>query len=363
VTAIPRTRIAVIGTGWWATSHHIPSLLANADAELVALADIDAQRLEAAGNHFGIAMRARDPAEVLSTELVDGVIIATPHVTHYPLARAAIDAGLHTFVEKPLALKAPDAWDLVARAQRRGVHLSVGYTAQYTPAAAAVQGWFRAGELGSPIGFACVAATTNAPLFAGRAQEAAGHYGFGVAAPKVDTYSSPTQAGGGQAQTQLTHTVGMLLFETGLAVTSVFARMHCAGLAVDVVDAMVVELSDGSLGTISATGAIAVGRQQTQELRYFGPAAVASHDILLGRAHLATGDGRQLEVGPTDPAQPLPSDEPARAFVELIAGRGANHAPAAAAAQAVSVVEAFYESAASGMAVAPMTPDCVHQPG
>lgn len=349
-------RIAVIGTGWWATSHHIPSLIANSNAELVALADTDATRLEAAGEHFGIDRLFVDPEEMMGSGILDGVIIATPHIAHYDLARAALNAGLHTFVEKPLALRASEAWELVTLAERHDAHLSVGYTAQYTPAAAALRTWFSQDDLGSLLGFACVVATANEPLFAGRPEAHAGHYGFGIAAPKSTTYASPAVAGGGQAQTQLTHTIGMLLYVTGLTVTDVFARTNACGLAVDLVDAIVLRLSDGSLGTIASTGSVVPGQRETHELRYFGRDAAAVHDILRGVAELATVAGREVNVEPDEGSRPLPNGEPARAFVELIAGRGENRAPAATAAHTVAVIEAIYESAALGASVTPWMP-------
>ncbi len=52
-----RARIAVIGAGWWATEVHIPALLANPDAELVALVDTNPAKLASAMQHYGVAKR------------------------------------------------------------------------------------------------------------------------------------------------------------------------------------------------------------------------------------------------------------------------------------------------------------------
>ena len=341
-------RIGVIGAGWWATAHHIPSLLANPAAELVAIADVDIDRLRVAGRHFGIGKCYRDPFELLSPDVVDGVIIATPHRTHYALTKAALRAGIHTFVEKPMALISSEAWELAGLAETYGVHLSVGYTAQYTPAASALREWFAAGVLGELLGHVSIVATTVEPLLAGQGHDLGEHYGFVVAGPKADTYSDPTQAGGGMVQTQLTHTIGMLLYVTALQVVEVCAYTNSCGLAVDVVDAIILKMSDGSIGTISATGTVTAGQKETHELRYFGRAGTAIHDLLTGSVDFVGVDGRELHARPTDQAQPLPNEEPARAFVELIAGRGENYAPALPAAHTVSTIEAIYRSAESG---------------
>ncbi|HLZ08167.1 MAG TPA: Gfo/Idh/MocA family oxidoreductase, partial [Chloroflexota bacterium] len=313
-------------------------------------------RLRAAGCHFGIRKCCLDPSELLSPDVVDGVIIATPHRTHYGLARAAVEAGIHTFVEKPMTLASSEAWELAGLAETRGVHLSVGYTAQYTPAASALREWFAAGVLGELIGYASIVATTVEPLLAGQGGDLGEHYGFVVAEPKVDTYSDPAQAGGGMVQTQLTHTIGMILYVTALHVVEVCAYTSSCGLAIDVADAIILKMSDGSIGTISATGTVTAGQKETHEVRYFGRAGTAIHDLLMGSVDFVGTDGRELHARPTEHAQPLPNEEPARAFVELIAGRGVNYAPAVPAAHTVSTIEAIYRSAESGDPAIPAGP-------
>jgi predicted dehydrogenase len=128
-------RIGVIGAGWWASQYHIPSLLTYEGATLVAISDNDPERLELARRTFDVEHVFADPHELLASGLVDGVVIATSHDAHFPLAEAALEAKLHVLVEKPLTIVPADAWTLVDLADRNGVHLSVGYTAQYDRAA------------------------------------------------------------------------------------------------------------------------------------------------------------------------------------------------------------------------------------
>src|SRR5690348_813921 len=97
-------RIAVVGTGWWSIEHHIPSLLATSDAELVALVDPNAAKLARVAERYGIDRVHLDATELIAAGDLDGVIIATPHATHYDLAAQALDAGLHVLVEKPMVL-------------------------------------------------------------------------------------------------------------------------------------------------------------------------------------------------------------------------------------------------------------------
>ena len=72
------------------------------------------------------------PTELFTSGLVDGVLIAVPHVHHYPLAKAALDSGLHVMLEKPMVLESAHAWDLVDTAEARQLHLMLGYTYQFT---------------------------------------------------------------------------------------------------------------------------------------------------------------------------------------------------------------------------------------
>ena len=125
-------RIGVVGTGWWATQAHLPALSAYDGAEVAALADPDPRKLATAAERFGVGTTFEDANELFTSGLVDGVLIAVPHVHHYPLAKAALDSGLHVMLEKPMVLESAHAWDLVDTAEARQLHLMLGYTYQFT---------------------------------------------------------------------------------------------------------------------------------------------------------------------------------------------------------------------------------------
>jgi predicted dehydrogenase len=101
-----RVRIGVIGAGTFARSVLIPAL--GRGAELTAVATRTGVSARSTAQRFGAAFATTDPAEVLASEQVDGVIIATRHNLHAELAVAALEAGKHVFVEKPLALSDED---------------------------------------------------------------------------------------------------------------------------------------------------------------------------------------------------------------------------------------------------------------
>ncbi|HZC25699.1 MAG TPA: Gfo/Idh/MocA family oxidoreductase, partial [Actinopolymorphaceae bacterium] len=138
-------RIGVAGTGWWASTAHLPSLATYAGAELVAVCDPVGDRARAAAARFGVSGVFTDIADLLAADVLDGLVVATPHTSHHAVARAALDAGVHVLVEKPLTVTADDAWALVETAERAGLHLVAGYTYQHTSTAAFVRRAVREG--------------------------------------------------------------------------------------------------------------------------------------------------------------------------------------------------------------------------
>ncbi len=119
-----RFRIAVIGTRFWAESFHLPGLASRGEVELAALCGRDAAHAQGVADKFSIPHVYADWREMLAREKLDGIAITTPNNLHSPIARAAFDAGLHVICEKPLALNAAEAREMLTRATaRRRKHL------------------------------------------------------------------------------------------------------------------------------------------------------------------------------------------------------------------------------------------------
>src|SRR5439155_7503332 len=110
---VRKARIGIIGTGWWATYAHLPSLTSYERAEVVAIADPSAERLARAAEHFGIATQFADYQTMLDRADLDGVVVATPHTTHYAIATDVLRRGIALLLEKPMVLHAREARDLV----------------------------------------------------------------------------------------------------------------------------------------------------------------------------------------------------------------------------------------------------------
>jgi predicted dehydrogenase len=139
--------VAVIGAGYWG-----PNLARNAAAHpatrLAYVCDLDADRAHRVASTYAGAAATADFQRVLDDPLVEAVAIATPPSTHARLAIAALRAGKHVLVEKPLADSIEDAEAMIATAERHDRVLMCDHTYCYTPAVQYLRSIVHAGDLG-----------------------------------------------------------------------------------------------------------------------------------------------------------------------------------------------------------------------
>lgn len=128
-------RMAVIGVGWWANSVHVAQTNSHPGAELVALCARSEDKLRRAGEEFGVRALYTDFHELLASEALDAVTISTTHNAHYEIARAALEAGLHVFCEKPLGVNSVQTAELARLAEERGLKTMVAFTNRWVPEA------------------------------------------------------------------------------------------------------------------------------------------------------------------------------------------------------------------------------------
>jgi predicted dehydrogenase len=148
MSADGRATVAVAGLGPWGAN------LARNFNELASLAwicDQSPERLEAAAARYPAARATSSFDELLADDTVEAVVVATPVPTHAELARRALAAGKHVFVEKPMALGAEDAEALVALAEERGLALLPGHLLLYHPGVLKLKELVDAGELGEVL--------------------------------------------------------------------------------------------------------------------------------------------------------------------------------------------------------------------
>jgi predicted dehydrogenase len=138
-------RLALVGLGYWGP-HFARIANEHAEAELVWCCDRSERALELPQRRFPHVRRTSDFDDVLADDSVEAVIIATPTASHAELAVAALEAGKHILVEKPLAASVEEI-DRIAAARNDRV-VMVGHTFVYNTAIAAVRDLVGNGELG-----------------------------------------------------------------------------------------------------------------------------------------------------------------------------------------------------------------------
>jgi predicted dehydrogenase len=138
--------VALVGYGYWG-----PNLARNfhalASSDLRYVVDSNPQALAAPQRLFGCAT-STDYAAVLADPAVVAIAIATPARTHFALAAAALRAGKHVLVEKPLTMDVGEAQTLIELAAARNLTLMVGHVFEYNPAVRYIRAAIQAGELG-----------------------------------------------------------------------------------------------------------------------------------------------------------------------------------------------------------------------
>jgi predicted dehydrogenase len=115
--------------------------------ELVALADTDTHKAEMLSRRFDVPL-VMETADLLALEELDAVVLCTPNALHEELSIAALDAGKHVLVERPLALTSAGAARVVEAADRADRILTVGMPHRFRPEVAALRSFVAGGELG-----------------------------------------------------------------------------------------------------------------------------------------------------------------------------------------------------------------------
>jgi predicted dehydrogenase len=126
--------------------HHIRGYRTHPNAEVVAVSDLDEERLQQRGDEYGVPTRYLSGEEMLQVEDLDVVSIATPNKFHMPLTIAALEAGCHVLCEKPMALSADQARQMLAAAEKASKRLMINFSYRFTEQSIAlkdrVDAWF-----------------------------------------------------------------------------------------------------------------------------------------------------------------------------------------------------------------------------
>ena len=143
----PKTTVAVVGCGYWG-----PNLIRNfrslPDCRLKMMCDLNRQRLKHLHQLYPEVELSSDYDAVLADPEINAVAIATAVRFHFPMAKASLLAGKHTFIEKPMAASVAECEELIEIAQKQGLILMIGHTFLYSPAVRKIKEIVKSGDIG-----------------------------------------------------------------------------------------------------------------------------------------------------------------------------------------------------------------------
>ena len=338
-------RIGVVGIGWWAVFMHIPTLQGCKEAKVVAICDLDEERLRVAGDRFGIAARYRDLDRMLAQERLDGLVVATPHVAHAGPAVAGLEAGCHVLVEKPMATSMQDARAIAAAAERAGREVMVPTGLNFTKFSAKAAEWVRGGRIGALRHVVCQMGSPLDDLMAGKPMAETTDHLF---RPPASTWADPRRAGG-YGWGQLSHALAWVAYVTDTGVEQLGCLDVKSPSGVDYYDAAMGRLSGGA--TLALSGASTVPKHvgMHTDVRLYGTEGMASFSNLPARLELRRHDGHDEAMPLTDLEGVYDGSLPVKAFARLCAGEEVENASNARnGLRVTAALDAMYRAAASG---------------
>jgi predicted dehydrogenase len=144
-------KVGIIGTGWCGGIRAIASANSAMVSELH-IAEINPDRLEEVAAMTDPATATTEWEELVANPDIQAVMVsATPESTHHPLAKAALEAGKHVLLEKPIALTLEEADELIDISESKGLKFTIGYSQRFNSKQALVKRSLRDGTLGDPV--------------------------------------------------------------------------------------------------------------------------------------------------------------------------------------------------------------------
>ena len=346
----PKVRFALVGAGVIGKVHAAALAGLPEVAELVAVVDTDAAKAQALAAQYGVPVAA-DLDAVLRRDDVDAVTICTPSGVHADGAVAALDAGKHVVVEKPIDITLAAADRIIDAEKRSGRTVTVISQHRFDRSTEKVQQAVRDGHLGT-----ITSAIASHAWWRGQS-----YYDSG------DWRGTWALDGGGAVMNQTVHTINLMITTLGTPV-EVFAYTACLAherIEVEDTAVAVVKFASGALGMIHGTTAAYPGLDAG--LRVFGSkgSAVITDDELVF-FHANAGDAPEIGMQGLSAENQVtaddtlgPADRPLggahrRQFADFIEAVNTGRSPRVGTTEArtaVSVILAMYESATTGRPV------------
>lgn len=338
-------RIGVVGIGWWATFNHIPTIQKDPNADIVAICDLDENRLRIAGEKFGITAQYTDMAQMLAQENLDGVMISTPHVAHTGPAIAALEAGCHVLVEKPMATTARDGRAIAAAAGKAGRQVLVPTGMNFTSFTKQAAQMVRDGKIGTVRHAVCQMGSALDDLFAGEPMlETTDH----LFRPPASTWADPDKAGG-YAWGQMSHSLGWLFYVSDLTFESVYCMAGQSKTGVDFYDAAIARATNGATVSLSGSATVPKHIGMHMDIRIYGTQGMLVFDNERARLAVYRLDGDDTIIDISQGDAEYDGELPVAVFAALCAGKDVtNPANGENGARVTEALDALYRSAKSG---------------
>jgi predicted dehydrogenase len=338
-----KLRCGVIGVGMG--KGHVKGYQSHKRAEVVALADVDPNRLKAAATELGIARQYTDPLVMLRKENLDVVSVATPNKFHKPLTLAALEAGCHVLCEKPMAMNAAEAREMADTAEKAKRRLMINFSYRFTEQSWALKGQVASGILGD-IYFARTIWHRRRGL-----------PGFGGWFGKKDL------AGGGPLIDLGVHRIDLALWLMGYPrpvwvmggtydpIASELARKQGREFDVEDLAVAMVRFDNGAMLEIEASWAANIAEREMMETRLFGTrGGLVQRNLNEGYAYEAElyteREGCQFDMKLHPPVPGCPSAY--YHFIESILNNTPHVATAQEGLTVMELLDAIYASAAAG---------------
>jgi predicted dehydrogenase len=264
-------------------------------------------------------------------------------------AAAALEAGLHVLVEKPLAVSSREARRIVELERQTGKVVLVPYGWNFRPFLAAAHRFVFEGRLGTIRHISASMASPTTDLMTGQQVRGTEKEMF---RPNSSAWADPRTGGYGWGQ--LVHVLGAVFYLSGLEPQAVFAITGQSTQGADLYDAVSIRLSNGATVALSGSATVPFGSAYQMDIRIFGTEGMLLVDVEEGRERvwlrLNDGTSETIAVAPGEGAYVC--EEPVRRFIDLIVGKSTdNPGSASIGSRAVEVVDAMHRSSESGVLV------------
>jgi predicted dehydrogenase len=325
-----KVRLGLVGCGGFMRAH-VGRLAAVRAARIEALVEPSKRNLKRfLGHHPELADLPTfgSHSDMLQEVELDGMVIASPHSSHYEQIMDALGHGVHVLTEKPMVDSVQQAKAVIRKAKRKDLVLMIGYQRHYFPAFRLAREMLTSGKLGR-ITF--VAALQAQDWLRGT---------------KGTWRQDPALSSGGQLNDSGSHLLDALLWLTDLKPDVVCAQIDNRGSKVDILSALTVRFRGGAIGTIAVVGDAPGWWEDVTFYGEDGSLYIRDNRLIL-QTRARSGGVKSQDI--TDRLRY--KGDPDKNFVDSIRGEAEPQTPAVCGLRVAQLTEAAWESARLGKPV------------